>query len=86
MATNLESIKSQIFFVMFLTIRQASDTLGKSQRQIRYLIQQGELEAEKKEGRWRIDSRSLPLSEGQRAALQRRETRLAPIHPDFPRW
>ena len=61
---------------MFLTIRQASDTLGKTQRQIRYLIQQNELKADKREGRWMIDSRDLPLSEGQRAALQRRETKL----------
>ncbi len=61
---------------MYLTIRQASDTLGKTQRQIRYLIQQGELKADKREGRWMIDSGELPLSAGQRAAMQRRETRL----------
>ena len=61
---------------MMLTLHQAGDALGKTPRQIRYLIEQGGLKAAKREGRWMIDSEDLPLSEGQRAALQRRETLL----------
>ena len=43
-----------------LTISEAASLLGKSERQVRYLIQQGELEARKVAGRWVVSSEALP--------------------------
>lgn len=62
--------------VMQLTIAEAAARLGKSQRQVRYLIQANRLPAHKFGGAWVIESESLPLSEGQAEALQRRERQL----------
>ena len=58
---------------MQLSLQQAAERLGKSIRQVRYLIQSGELRAGKTGGRWMIDAADLPLSEPQRAAVGRRE-------------
>ncbi len=55
--------------MMNLSLNDAAVVLGKSQRQIRYLIKTGRLNAVKESGRWRIDSESLPLSDSQRAAF-----------------
>ena len=46
--------------------------LGKSERQVRYLIRQGKLEAKKEGKRWRIDSDALPLDEAERQRLGQR--------------
>jgi len=54
---------------MQLSLADAANALGQSQRQLRYLIQKGGLNARKQGGRWLIDSADLPLSEGQRQAL-----------------
>jgi hypothetical protein len=61
---------------MQLTIEQAAARLGKSPRQVRYLIQTQRLGAKKFGGVWMIESASLPLSEGQEQALARRESQL----------
>jgi hypothetical protein len=61
---------------MKLSLSQAAERLGKTQRQIRYLIKQGKLDARKDGGRWVVDSDRLPVSDEQRAARQRQETRL----------
>jgi len=61
---------------MQLSLQQAAERLGKSVRQVRYLIQTGALPAQKAGGRWLIAAADLPLSEGQRAALGRRERAL----------
>lgn len=61
---------------MELTLEQAATRLGKSVRQIRYMIQQDRLPARKFAGRWVVDSKNLPLSEGQRRAVQRKEGQL----------
>jgi excisionase family DNA binding protein len=53
---------------MHLTLEEAAQRLGKTVRQVRYLIQTGALRADKSSGRWRIDAADLPLSEPQRAA------------------
>lgn len=58
---------------MQLSLQQAAERLGKSIRQVRYLIQSGALRATKTGGRWLIDAADLPLSAPQRAAVQRRE-------------
>ncbi len=61
---------------MQLSIEQAAERLGKSVRQVRYLIQSGVLHATKIGGRWLIAAADLPLSEPQRAAVGRRERAL----------
>ncbi len=61
---------------MQLTIDQAANRVGKSARQIRYLIKSGRLPASKIGGRWMINATDLPLSEPQRATIERRERAL----------
>lgn len=63
-------------YSMQLSLQQAAARLGKSVRQVRYLIQTGTLSAQKSGGRWLIDAASLPLSEPQKAAVARRERAL----------
>jgi hypothetical protein len=46
-----------------LTLSEAASLLGKSERQVRYLIQHGELEARKVAGRWVVSSEALPAPE-----------------------
>jgi excisionase family DNA binding protein len=55
-----------------LSLSEAANVLGKSERQVRYLIKTGHLAAVRDGGRWRIDSADLPLSEAQRASLASR--------------
>ncbi len=55
-----------------LTIDEAAVELGKSARQVRYMVKQGKLPATKIAGRWRIARSALPRSGGQRAAADRR--------------
>jgi excisionase family DNA binding protein len=57
---------------MLLSLTQAAQLLGKSRRQIEYLIKQGRLRATKNGGRWQVDEADLPLSPGQRQAIGRR--------------
>ena len=58
---------------MQLTLEEAAARLGRTPRQIRYLIQTSRLKARKFAGAWVIESEDLPLSEGQAKALDRRE-------------
>lgn len=55
-----------------LSISEAATVLGKTERQIRYMIKMGRLPAKKPGGRWVIESEDLPLSVAQREALGRR--------------
>ena len=59
-----------------LTIPEAAAKLGKSPRQIRYSIKSGELPAQLSGGRWLIDASALSLSQGQLAALERKQRQL----------
>jgi hypothetical protein len=61
---------------MQLTIKEAAARLGKSPRQVRYLILTQRLPARKLGGTWVLDSEDLPLSTGQEQALNRRERQL----------
>lgn len=57
---------------MKLTLEQAATRLGKSRRQVLYLIQKGDLPAEKMAGSWFVDSDHLPLEpEQQRIAAHK---------------
>ena len=61
---------------MNLTIEEAATRLGKSARQVRYLIKNERLKARKRAGRWFIDSADLTLSTDQRQAVERKERQL----------
>ena len=64
---------------MELSLAEAARLLGKSDRQVRYLIRCGRLAARKLDGRWRIKRQDLPLSEGQRRAEEHKKERAARI-------
>lgn len=75
---------------MELSLNEAARLLGKSDRQVRYLIRSGKLQARKADGRWIIRREDLPLSEGQvKAERQKAEraSRLAAeiLRPDAER-
>jgi hypothetical protein len=70
-----QSVK-QIPFVMQLTLEQAATRLGKSKRQVLYMIQQGHVPAQKLAGRWWIESHHLPLSDGQQHSYDRKQRQL----------
>lgn len=61
---------------MQLTLEQAASSLGKSKRQVLYLIQTKRLLAEKVAGRWSIESGQLPLDEAQQKAADRKQRHL----------
>ncbi len=61
---------------MELTIAQVAARLGKTDRQVRYLIQTEKLAAHMNAGRWWVRAEDLPLSEGQEAAVEREDARL----------
>lgn len=53
---------------MILSLSDAARMLGQSERQVRYAIKNGRLEARRVGGRWVIDDSDLPLSPGQVSA------------------
>ena len=57
---------------MKLSLSESATVLGRSERQIRYLIKTGRLRAGKDGGRWRIESTDLPLTDAQREAVASR--------------
>ncbi len=61
---------------MYLTIEETANQLGRTVRQVRYMIDQGKLPARKQQGRWTINSDDLPRSTGQQAAQDRKERKL----------
>jgi len=58
---------------MKLSLSQAAEKLGKTRRQIRYMIQQQRLPARKDGGRWVVDSEALPQSDEAQASRTRQE-------------
>jgi len=54
---------------MELTLSEAAVALGKTERQLRYAIKEGELPARMERRRWIVKSSDLPLSDSQRAAM-----------------
>lgn len=61
---------------MQLSLEQAAARLGKTERQVRYMIKMKRLRAQKLAGRWIIESDDLPLSQGQIQAAERKERQL----------
>lgn len=64
---------------MELSLAEAARLLGKSERQVRYLIKSGAFPAQKVDGRWRIQRQDLPLSEGQQRAAERKAERAVEV-------
>jgi hypothetical protein len=61
---------------MQLTLEQTATRLGKSKRQVLYMIQTGRLPAQKIAGRWSIESDRLPRNEAQQRADERKQRQL----------
>ena len=57
---------------MELSLKDAATLLGKSPRQLRYLLATGRLKGEKHGKSWRFDPDKLPLTEAQRQSLRDR--------------
>lgn len=61
---------------MKLTLAEAAQALGKSPRQLRYLLKSGEIQGQKIEGRWMFDASALPISPARAEARQRKAAEL----------
>jgi excisionase family DNA binding protein len=59
-----------------LSIDEAAKRLGKSTRQVRYMIANGTLRAHKIKGRWRIDDADLPRSDARQQTETRKQRQL----------
>lgn len=67
---------------MNLSLQQAAAQLGKTERQVRYMIGQKTLPATKVQGRWVIDSDDLPRSDRQQQARRRKARQLRGLVED----
>ncbi len=70
---------------MDLSLSEAARLLGKSDRQVRYLIRAGKLPASKKNGRWTIRREDLPLSAKQERAARHKVDRAAQLAEEILR-
>ena len=64
---------------MELTVQEAARILGKSERQVRYLIRTSKLPASKRDGQWRISRGDLPSRPGQERAQQLKAERATEV-------
>ncbi len=64
---------------MELTVREAAVLLARKPRTIRAQLARGELPGKKRDGVWRLESRTLPLTEAQRGVLQRKADRVRQV-------
>lgn len=67
---------------MEVSLSEAAARLGKSARQVRYLVQQGQLEARKVGGRWRVTLDASASSPQQVSATARKQARLRAVVED----
>ncbi len=58
-----------------LSLSEAARLLGKSERQLRYLISNGRIKARKVGRQWSLRRSDLPLSDGQEKAVEQKEAR-----------
>lgn len=61
---------------MNLSLTQAAQLLGKTRRQVEYLVKTGRLPAKKEGARWVVADTDLPLSPAQRQARERKAAAL----------
>lgn len=64
---------------MELSLTQAAQLLGKTRRQVEYLIKTGHLPAKKDGSRWLVKDTDLPLSPAQRQARERKTAALQAV-------
>lgn len=57
---------------MEVSLNEAAVLMGKTPRQVRYLLQQAKITARKVDNVWVIDAESLPLNDAQKAAINAR--------------
>ena len=57
---------------MEITVTEAATLLGRSARTVRAQVARGELPGIKRGGQWFVNRAALPLTEAQRATLQRK--------------
>ena len=67
---------------MQLPLEEAATKLGKSVRQVRYLVQEGRLAGKKLAGRWFVDLEDAPNIEKQQAVGRRKQERLRAVVDD----
>lgn len=67
---------------MQLTLEEAATKLGKSVRQIRYLVKEGRLSAKKVAGRWFVELEDAPKTSSQQGVEQRKQERLRAVVED----
>ena len=70
---------------MDLSLSEAARLLGKSDRQVRYLIREGKLKARKEGGRWQVRREDLGLSPGQERAAEQKTERAARLAEEILR-
>lgn len=71
---------------MELSLSEAARLLGKSERQVRYLLRSGKIQGRKgSNGRWEIRRKDLPLSAGQERAQHHKTERAAQLAEEILR-
>ncbi len=70
---------------MDLSLTETARLLGKSDRQVRYLIRNGKLTARKESGRWLVRREDLQLSAGQERATEHKRERAARLAEEILR-
>ncbi|MDJ0840189.1 MAG: helix-turn-helix domain-containing protein [Acidobacteriota bacterium] len=70
---------------MNLSLAEAARLMGKTTRQVRYLIAKEKIPAQKVGGRWFIDRESLPISKGAERARERKVAKAVHISRDVLR-
>jgi excisionase family DNA binding protein len=64
---------------MALSIKEAAQVLGKTRRQVAYMIDQGELPAKKSGGRWVIERPDLNVDEPRRQRVSRKQAQFKAV-------
>lgn len=67
---------------MMLSLDETATRLGKSRRQVEYMIKTGRLQASKINGRWQVDDSTLPDSPARKKALDQRQRKLRNVVDD----
>ena len=64
---------------MALTLQEAADILGKTRRQVAYMIKQGVLPATKSKGQWVIERADLSVDEPRRQRVKRKNAQFKAV-------
>src|SRR5437870_3594884 len=64
---------------MQLSLQQTADILGKTRRQVLYMIEQGKLQAKKAGGRWVVDRTDLQVDEARQQRASQQQARFKAV-------